>query len=187
MTARLTSRLCGSGEAGVPRNLAPVTEHDDGGAGRPRRKAAERLLGAAAEPSAPRPQRVRPEAPRAVRWAALVVAVEAAAVLVGAVVLLYLTVTGNPDDMGRAVAEVVLVALLGAALAAGAAGLWRVALWARGPVVALQVLLGLLGYTAAFQASRPEFGVPALVLAALELYLLATPEARLAFYRRTDA
>ena len=163
-----------------------MTEHHDAGPDRPRRRV-DRLLGAAAEPTAERPPRPRVEAPRPVRWAALVVAVEAAAVLAGAVVLLVLTVTETPDSLGRALAEVALVALLGAALAVCAAGLRRMAMWSRGPVVALQILLGLLGYTAAFEAARPQFGIPALVLVALELYLLATPEARLVFFRRTDA
>ncbi|WP_299952154.1 hypothetical protein [uncultured Modestobacter sp.] len=149
-----------------------------------RRPRAEGLLGGAAEPAAPRPQRVREPAPAAVRRAALVVAVEAVALAVLAGVLLVLTLTGNPDSVGRALAEVVYVGL-GAALLTGAAvGLWRVSGWARGPVVALQLLLGVFGYTTAFQAGQPLIGVPVLALVAVELYLLATPEARLAFFDR---
>jgi hypothetical protein len=116
-----------------------------------------------------------------VRQAALVVAVEAAGFAVLAVVLLWLTVTGNPESASRAVAEVVLAALAAAALAAAAAGLARLSAWARGPVVALQVFLGLSGYVAAFEADRPEIGLPVLALVAAVLYLLMTPEARLAF------
>jgi hypothetical protein len=119
--------------------------------------------------------------PGAVRRAALVVAVEATALGVLALVLLVLTVTGDPDSRGRALAEVVYVGLAAAALTAGAVGLWRLAPWARGPVVVLQLLLAVLGYTAAFQADRPLVGVPVLVLVAAVLYLLATPEARLAY------
>jgi hypothetical protein len=148
-----------------------------------RRSRAEGLLGGAAAPSAPRPERIRPEAPPAVRRAAFVVAVEAAAATVLAVVLLFLTMTGSPDSVGRALAEVVYVGLGAALLAAGAVGLWRVSAWARGPVIVMQVLLGVMGYTAAFQADRPLLGVPVLAAVALELYLLATPEARLAFFR----
>jgi hypothetical protein len=118
-----------------------------------------------------------------VRWAALVVAVEAAACAVAAVVLAWLTVTSTPSSVRGAVAEIV-VALLGAAgLAVCAVGLWRVSPWARGPVVAFQLILAALGYTAAFQYGAPQFGVPALALVAVELYLLATPESRLAFSR----
>jgi hypothetical protein len=51
-------------------------------------------------------------------------------------------------------------------------------------VVALQLLLALLGYTAAFTAQAPQVGVPMLAAAAVELYLLATPESRLAYADR---
>lgn len=149
-----------------------------------RRPLLEALLGSAAEPAAPRPQQTHPAAPAAVRRAALVVGLEAVAAGVLALVLLFLTLTGDPDSTGRALAEVVYVGLGAALLAAGAVGLWRVSAWARGPVVVLQLLLGVLGYTAAFQADQPLIGVPVLAVVAVELYLLATPEARLAFYQR---
>jgi hypothetical protein len=113
-----------------------------------------------------------------------VVAVEAAAAAVLALLLLFLTLTSSPDSVGRALAEVVYVGMAAVLLAAGAAGLWRVSGWARAPVVVLQLLLGVLGYTMAFQADRPLWGVPLLAAVALELYLLATPEARLAFFQR---
>ncbi|TQN41652.1 hypothetical protein FHU33_1026 [Blastococcus colisei] len=153
---------------------------------RPSRRALDRLFGAAAEPSAPRPARPRVEAPRALRWAALVVGIEAAAIALGALVLLYLTFTSDAASVSRAVAEVVLVAGGAAVLAAAAVGLWRVAGWARGPVIALQLLLAALAYTTAFEAEQPLIGVPVLVLVAVELYLLATPEARLAYLERDD-
>jgi hypothetical protein len=160
-----------------------VSKDDGSPAGR-RRPRAEGLLGSPAQPSAPRPERPRSATPAAVRRAALVVAVEAAAAAVLALVLLFLTVTGSPDSVGRALAEVVYVALAALLLAAGALGLWRVSGWARGPVIVAQLLLGVLGYTAAFSAEQPLIGVPVLVAVALELYLLATPEARLAFLDR---
>jgi hypothetical protein len=113
----------------------------------------------------------------------VVVAVEAAACAVAAVVLVWLILASTPSSVGGAVAEVVVALLVAGGLAACAAGLWRVASWSRGPVVAVQLILAALGYTAAFQYDTPQFGVPALALAAVELYLLATPEARLAFSR----
>jgi hypothetical protein len=119
-----------------------------------------------------------------VRWAAVVVGVEAAAVAVGAVVLLYLTLTSTPDSLPRALAEVVSVAAGAGVLAAAAVGIWRVSGWARGPVVVLQLLLGALAYTTAFEAHRPIVGIPVLALVAAELYLLMTPAARLAFFER---
>ena len=161
-----------------------VSSSNDGNASGRRRPRAEGLLGGAARPSAPRPERSRTKAPAAVRRAALVVAAEAAVAAALALVLLFLTLTGSPDSVGRALAEIVYVGLAAALLATGAVGLWRVSGWARGPVVAVQLLLGVLGYTAAFQADRPLIGVPILAAVALELYLLATPEARLAFFDR---
>jgi hypothetical protein len=155
----------------------------DGGTA-PRRPRAERLLGGAAEPSAPRPQRPATETPPALRRAALVVGVEALALAVVAVVLLFLTLTSSPDSVGRALAEVVYVGLAAGLLGAAAVGLWRVKGWARGPVIALQILLAVLGYTLAFEADRPLLGVPVLALVGIELYLLATPEARLAYSDR---
>jgi hypothetical protein len=113
-----------------------------------------------------------------------VVAVEATALAVLALVLLYLTITSTPESVGRAVAEVVYVGFFAALLGAAAVGLWRVSGWARGPVIVLQILLGLFGYTSAFEADRPLIGVPILVLVAVALYQLATPEARLAFSGR---
>jgi hypothetical protein len=122
--------------------------------------------------------------PAAVRRAALVVAIEAAVAAALALTLLFLTLTSSPDSVGRALAEVVYVGLAAALLAACAVGLRRLSAWARGPVVVLQLLLGVIGYTMAFQADRPLWGVPLLAVVALELYLLATPEARLAFFQR---
>ena len=152
-------------------------------ASQPRRRA-ERLFGAPAEPSAPRPARVRPEAPTSLRWAAIVVGVEAAAVALGAVAWLGLTLTSTPDSLGRALAEVVILALVAAGLGAAAVGLSRVSGWARGPVIAAQIFFGLSGFVAAFEAERPLIGVPILLVVATELYLLATPETRLAFLER---
>ncbi len=146
----------------------------------------DRLLGGAADPATPGPAADRPETPVAVRRAALVVALEAALLLGGALVLLYLTLTGDPESVRSAVGEVVYVSLFGAAMTAAAVGLWRTSPWARGPVVTLQLILAAVGFYAAFHADRPEIGIPVLALVAVELYLLATPEARLAYFRASE-
>jgi hypothetical protein len=153
---------------------------------RPRRRA-DRLLGAPAASAPEKPARSRPEVPSSLRWAAAVVGVEAALIGAGAVVLLYLTLTSTPDSLPRAIAEVVFVGLGAALLGVAAIGLARVASWARGPVVVLQILLGLLAFTTAFQAERPLVGLPVLALVATVLYLLATPASRLAYVERPDA
>jgi hypothetical protein len=155
-----------------------------GPARRPGRRRIDRLLGESAAPTPARPARPEVAAPVSLRRAALVVAVEA--VLLGALAagLLVLTIVGEPDSVGRALAEVVLVGAGAALLAAGAVGLRRVSPWSRAPVVVLQIVLGLFGYTTAFEAARPLIGLPVLVLVAVTLYLLATPESRLAFLER---
>jgi hypothetical protein len=180
-----------AGKLRAPRSLAAVSE--DSGAGR--RRLAERLFGAPAAPTAPQPARPRSdaqdraaapvhEAPRSLRWAALVVALEALGALAGAAATVWFAVTGQVSSTKNAVG-IAVVAVVGALLLALCArGLWRVASWARGPAVAFQLLLALLGYTAAFQYGAPPVGIPLLVLAAAELYFLATPESRLAYLRR---
>jgi hypothetical protein len=187
MAARLTTAGPFSPEEGSglrpPRNLAVVTKPD--GVQPPQSGGrADRLFGAAAQPSVPRPETARAEAPRTLRWAAVVVGVEAALIGAGALFLLYLVLTSTADSMSRALAEVVVVGAGAAVLAAAAVGLWRVASWARGPVVVLQLLLAALAYTTAFEADRPAIGLPVLLLVAAELYLLATPESRLAYLER---
>jgi hypothetical protein len=162
-----------------PRSLAAVTDDD---AARPRRLA-DRLFGAPAAPGPPRAPRKRVVAPGSVRWAAALVGVEALLAVFGALLLGWLLVFSTAVSARNAIAEIVF-ALLGAALLLVCArGLWRLSSWARGPVVALQLILALLGFTTAFQGNAPQVGVPILALAAAELYLLATPEARLAFHR----
>jgi hypothetical protein len=149
-----------------------------------RRSLADRVLGATVEPTAPKPSTEPGEAaPRSVRWAAVVVAVEALVLLGMAGYLAVHTATGGAQS-DRGAWGLAGFALLGAVLlAATARGLWRLASWSRGPVVAVQLLLGALGLTAAFSYERPEIGIPMLVPVAVTLYLLATPEARLAFFR----
>ena len=180
MSVRLASARPATAQ---PRSLAVVTEGRKPG---PRRSPqwADRLFGAAADRAPSRPAPPRQEAPPAVRRAALVVAVEAALLTGLALVLLYLTVTGAADDIGRAVAEVVLVGMVAGLLGAAVVGLRRLSPWSRAPVIAVQLFLGLVGFTAAFSAGQFLVGVPVLLLVGVVLYQLATPEARLAFVER---
>jgi hypothetical protein len=168
---------------GLPRNLVAVNEPAGVPPKQPRRRA-DRFVGAPAQPSAPRAARAYGQAPRTLRWAAVVVGIEAAALAAGALWLLYLVLTSTADSVSRALGEVVFVGAGSAVLAAAAVGLWRVSGWARGPVVVLQLLLAALAYTTAFEAGQPAIGLPVLVLVAAELYLLATPESRLAYLER---
>ncbi|MGY1824967.1 MULTISPECIES: hypothetical protein [unclassified Blastococcus] len=147
----------------------------------PPRRLADRLFGATAAQPAPRPAGPVTHAPPSLRRAALVVALEGAILGVLALVLLYLTLTGDPDSVARALAEVVLATLAAGVLLAGARGLWRVAAWARAPVIALQLFLGLTGFTFAFSAQQPLIGLPILAMVVAVLYLLAAPDSRLAY------
>ena len=149
----------------------------------PPRRRSDRLFGAAAQSSAPRPERPRTEAPRTLRWAAVLVGIEAAALGVLAVAWVWPILTSSPERLAFAVGELVVIVLFAAGLTAAAVGLARAAGWARGAVVAAQIFLGLSGYVAAFEADRPLIGVPILVVVAGVLYLLATPESRLAYFR----
>jgi hypothetical protein len=159
-----------------------VTEQH-GEPSRPPRRRGDRLLGAPAEPSPARPERVAREVPRSLRLAAGLVALEAVATGVLAVVWLWLVVTSAPRMLAAALAEVVVIALVAAGLAAAALGLSRAAGWARGAVTAAQIFFGLSGFVATFEADRPLIGIPILLVVAGVLYLLATPEARLAYFR----
>ncbi|MGY2065093.1 hypothetical protein [Blastococcus sp. SYSU DS0619] len=157
---------------------------DRGAPAQPPRRLADRLFGPTAAQPAARPAAPRTEAPPSLRRAALAVALEASLFGLGALVLLFLTLTADPDSVPRALAEVVLAALAAGVLGAAARGLWRVAGWARGPVVALQLFLALTGFTFAFTAQQPLIGLPILALVGAVLYLLATPESRLAYLDR---
>ena len=148
------------------------------------RRRFDRLLGESAAPPPPRAPRAEVESPPSLRRAALAVALEAALLAALAGYLLVLTLVGGPQSVGRALAEVVLVGAGAALLAAGAVGLRRVSAWSRAPVVVLQIFLGLIGYQAAFEFDQPALGLPILLLVAVTLYLLATPESRLAFLER---
>ncbi len=168
----------------VRRSLAVVIENGPDPGARSRRRRADRLLGEAATPAPERAPRPEVEVPPSVRRAALVVALEAVLLGVLAGALLVLTLTSDASSVGRAIAEVVYVGLGAAALTAGSVGLWRLSSWSRAPVIVLQILLGLLGFTTAFQGGQPLLGLPVLLMVVTTLYLLATPEARLAFLER---
>jgi len=122
----------------------------------------------------------RPGPPSALRRAAALVVAEAAALLgIGAFSLV---------RTGAGAAREPLGAVLGVGFELGTAvvllvlarGLWRLRGWARGPLVVVQLLALPVGFTLAVEAGRWLYGGPVLLLACSVLYLLLTPEARLA-------
>jgi hypothetical protein len=121
--------------------------------------------------------------PGQVRAAAAIIAAEALALVVAALILIGKTVFGHPDSLGRALSDAGF-ALAGAALLAlGARGLIRLSPAARTPVLVLEILAIPVSYSLAFQADRVTYGGPILVAAIAVIYLLFTPPARAALDR----
>lgn len=122
-------------------------------------------------------------APGQVRAATAIVGLEALALFAAAGVLIFKTVFGSPDSIGRAASDIGF-ALLGAVLLLFAArGLLRLSPSSRTPVLVLQLLALPVSYDLTFQAHRIDYGGPILVAALAVLYLLFTPPAREALDR----
>ncbi|HEX5494887.1 MAG TPA: hypothetical protein VFX70_09975 [Mycobacteriales bacterium] len=119
--------------------------------------------------------------PRPVRLAALVAAVEGLALVGLAAFFLVELAVSTPTDTGAALTGAGFELLGGVLLLMVARGLHQARRWSRSPSVVLQVVSLPVGYTLAFQAGQPWWGLPVLVLAVAELYFLFTPEARRAF------
>jgi hypothetical protein len=128
-------------------------------------------------PPPPRP------VPRTVRIAALLVAVEGAALVVLAVVEALSTVLGDPGSVGLALATAAMAAAGGVLLLWLAAAMSRLRKAARSPVVVLQLISLPIGWTLAVDNGRPELGLPVLALAVAVLVLLGTSGARDALTR----
>ena len=112
--------------------------------------------------------------------AALLVGVEGAALAVLGAVYAAAGVLGQPFDRTATLLEGGFALALGVLLVAVARALAAVRGWARSPAVVVQLLALPVGVGLA-QAQVWAAAVPVLLLAGAVLYLLATPEARLAF------
>jgi hypothetical protein len=123
-------------------------------------------------------------APRPVVAAAVLVAVEGAALLVLAVVNVVLTALDDAGSVPLALAGALLLAIFGGALLLLARALRALKPAARSPVVAVQIVALPVGWTLTSTNGRPEIGVPVLLLAIAVLVLLfATADARDALAR----
>lgn len=110
--------------------------------------------------------------------AAVVVLIQAAGLLAGALFIGVQTALGHADDIGRALSDAGF-ALGGAVLlAALARAVGRLVAAARTPLVVLEVLALPIGYSLAFPSHRPGWGAVVLVSALAVLGLLLTPAAR---------
>jgi hypothetical protein len=112
--------------------------------------------------------------PRALRLAAAALAVEAAGMCVAAVFAAVSTAKGQSYEVVSGIALTLIAVGVAAAFAIFAVGLVRAKPWTRTPVVMVQLFVIIAGITL-LDGHRPEWGVPALVLAACCLAGLFTP------------
>jgi hypothetical protein len=112
--------------------------------------------------------------PVALRLAAATQAAEAVGMAVAAVFAAVATADGKSYQPSSGIALTVLAFATAAGLAAFAVGLDRARPWSRTPVVMTQVFVIIAGITL-LDGHRPEWGVPALLLAVGCLAALFTP------------
>jgi hypothetical protein len=117
-------------------------------------------------------------APKPLRVACGLVALQALGLVAAGIALLAESVTGHPNDRASAILGAGFALLGAVALGLGARGLLRLRPSARMPVVVLEILTVPIGYQLAFDSERPEWGGPILLCALAVLYLIFTPPAR---------
>ena len=123
-------------------------------------------------------------APRPVRLAAGLVAVEGVALLALAAVEVISALVGDPASVSLALVTAAFAAATGALLLLLARKLVELRDVARTPVVVLQLIALPIGWNLVGTAGRPELGLPVLLLAVAVLSLLfGSEEARAALRR----
>jgi hypothetical protein len=123
------------------------------------------------------------KAPRSVLAAVVLLAIQALAFVVLAVIIVVKVAVGDPHSVAGALVDA-LLALVGAfILGACARALVGLRPAARTPAVVIELLALPVSYTLTFSAHRPGYGAPILVTALAVLYLLFTPSARVALDR----
>lgn len=136
----------------------------DGGRGR--------YPGAVSEASTPRPDPagpVPPARPRRLTVAAVLTALEGAAVALFGLAMLVVAVAGETDDVTQSVTGGLTLLLLAALPLAAALGLWWLRRWSRGPAVVTQILAlpsawHLYGAGGGWQAAGVLLGAVAVVV-----------------------
>jgi hypothetical protein len=132
----------------------------------------------ATRPTAPRvPQAPAARAghrPVALRVAAGAQLIEAAGLCVAAVFAAVSTADGRSYQLASGIALTLIALATAAGLAAIAAGLARARPWSRIPAAMTQLFV-IIGGITLLDGHRPEWGVPALVLAGICLAGMATP------------
>ena len=120
--------------------------------------------------------------PRALRVAAAAQAAEAVGMCVAAAFAAVSTADGQSYQQASGVALTLIAIGTAAVFAVFAAGLARARPWTRTPVVMTQLFVVIAGITL-LDGQRPEWGVPALLLAACCLAALFTPASLRALHR----
>ena len=137
---------------------------------------------AAGTQSAREPAQSAAPPPPALRLAAAAQAMEAVGMCVAAVFAAVATADGQSYQQASGIALTLIAIGTAAAFAAFAVGLARAKPWSRIPVVMTQLFVVIAGITL-LDGHRPEWGVPALLLAACCLAALFTPASLRALHR----
>jgi len=120
--------------------------------------------------------------PSALWLAAAAQMIEAAGLFVAGVFAATSTADGRSYQLGSGIALTLIAFCTAAGIAAIAAALARAKPWSRTPVFMTQFFV-VIGGVLALQGNRPEWGVPALALAAVCAACLFTPAALRALNR----
>ncbi len=116
----------------------------------------------------------QPAVPSPLLWAVRLLYAEAVAAGIVAGYLVYEDATAAASDQRAAILVTVYAVALAGVLGGLAYALWRCRPWARGPVVALQLMLLPVGYYLA-TGGKAWLGVPIALLGLLVGGLLVTP------------
>jgi hypothetical protein len=158
------------------------------GPAKPKRPAASKAQAASKAPAAPKAPAKAPDVPAAtyaasppasqapagLRLAAAAQVIEAVGLCVAAAFGAVSTADGNTSQTASAVALIVLAVAAAVGIALIAVALAKARPWSRTPTVMTQLLVVIGGITL-LDGHRPEWGVPALLLAAACLAGLLTP------------
>jgi hypothetical protein len=112
--------------------------------------------------------------PGPLTWAVRLLYAEAVAVGLVALYLVYEDITRSASDLRAAILVTLYAVALAGALGGLSYALSRRRPWARGPVVALQLLLLPIGYYVA-TGGRPWLGVPIVLVGLVVVGLLVAP------------
>ena len=174
----MATRAKGTGRAKTPRAPAkPKAPAASEAPAKPKAPDVPAATDAAAPPAS--------QTPAALRLAAAAQVIEAAGLCVAAAFGAVSTADGKSSQASSAVALIVLTVAVAAGITLIAAALAKARPWSRTPTVMTQLLV-VIGGIVLLDGHRPEWGVPALLLAAACLAGLLTP-ASLRALNRTPA